>query len=264
MSQVCTVRNGILVDTTSSGLHTMRNTILVLIKKHLFPDAKQVNPPTSVSLKISTPLKTQYTSPPEELIFEIHPMDLVQHWGLIVPGLRGYYVAKEGKTYLVKGNWCLETLIHETLHACSRPSLEPELKRYDELFDGLTEFYTGYILFQAFKECYTNCFVPAGQLCEMTNHDYTKLWAALCHFISLRNTIRIFFPTEKLWDDEVVTFVQRIRDLGFTRFINPFGRTGLSSVTRFGMICDDTFGDNYNRISEQKNRYIDYNFVIDT
>jgi len=263
LSQACSVRDGILVDTTRSGLISMRNSILDLIRMHLCRDADQVNPPTSANLQITQPFQTRYTSPAEELVLEIDAMDLFRHIGITDFGMRGCYKPSEGKIYLVKNKWCLETLIHETLHACSINSKDPELTRYDQLFDGLTEFYTGYLLFHEFNECYTNCFMPAGQLCEMVYDPYTKLWATLCHFISLRNTLGIYFPTDNLWDDEVDTFVQRINDLGFPKFSRPFGRAGPGSVTRFEMICNDAF-DGYAEISKKKNRFIDYNYIIDT
>jgi len=246
------------VDTTPGGLIRMRDSIFDLIRKYLFPNAVQVNPPRSVTLQISKPTRKQYTSPAQELILEIEAMDLFQHLRTMIPGLRGCYRAMEGKTYLVKGMWCLETLIHETLHACSRPVLEPELKRYDELFDGLTELYTGYILFKEYQKCYTDCFISTGQQCEITYYDYTKLWTAFCNFISLENTLGIYFPTEKIWDDEVDLFVSRIKKLGFNKFTNPFGQAGLSSVTRFEIICNKTFGDDYFDICEDRNRFTDF------
>jgi len=190
-------------------------------------------------------------------------MDLFRHIGITDFGIQGCYRPSKGKIYLVRNNWCLETLIHEVLHSCSINSRDPELNRYNQLFDGLTEFYTGYILYQAFRECYTNCFMPTGQLCEMTYPPYTKLWATLCHFISLRNTIGIYFPTDNLWDDEVDQFVERIKNLGFTDFINPFSRAGPASITRFELICNNTFGENYFRISEQKSRFLNFDFIID-
>lgn len=264
MSHACSVRNGILVDTSPSGLHSLRNSVLGLIKKHLWPNANQVNPTTTVTLQITEPYRTQYTSPSIESILEIDAVDLYRHTGITDFGIRGCYIPQEGKTYLVKGRWCLETLIHETLHSCSINSRDIELKRYDQLYDGLTEFYTGYLLFREFRDCYTNCFVPTGQLCEMTYPDYTKLWATLCHFVSLRNTLRIYFPTENLWDNEVDNFVKQIKFLGFTKFTNPFARGGLASVTRFEIICNQTFGKQFARISDRKNIFIDYNSVIDT
>ena len=264
MSQACSLRDGILVDTTPSGLISMRNSILDLIRQHLCPDAVQVNPPTSVNLQISQPFRRRYTSPAEELVLEIDAMDLFKHIGITNFGMCGCYVPHEGKIYLVKGKWCLDTLIHEILHSCSINSQDIELKRYDQLFDGLTEFYAGYILFQEFRNCYTDCFMPTGQLCEMAYIDYTKLWATLCHFVSLRNTIELYFPTGNLWDDEVDHFVQNIINLGFTKFINPFARAGPASITRFEMICNNTFGDQFFRISQKKSRFIDYNYIIDT
>ena len=257
------IRDGILVDTTPNGLISMRDSILDLIRKYLFPNAVQVNFPRSVTLQISKPSRKQYISPAQELILEIEEMDLFQHLGLIIPSIRGCYRAIEGKTYLVKGVWCFETLIHETLHACSRHSLEPELKKYDELFDGLTELYTGYILFREYQKCYTDCFIPTGQQCEITYRDYTKLWTAFCNFVSLKNTIEIYFPTRNIWDDEVDLFVARIKELGFDKFINPFGRAGLASITRFEIICNNTFGDDYFDICADRNRFTDFNNVHD-
>jgi len=262
LSPECSLRGGILTDTSPIGLISIRQSILRLIQKHLFPNADQVNPPTTVILQITNPRMTRYVCPAEESVFEIDNMDLFRHIGFL--GLRGCYLPSEGKTYLVKGKWCLETLIHETLHSCSINSQKTDLKRYDQLFDGLTEFYTGYILFQEFKDCYSKCFLPEGKLCEMTYNDYTKMWATMCHFISLRNTIGIYFPTNNPWEDEVDIFVKKIKDLGFQKFRNPFIGVGLSSVNRLEMICFDCFGDKFAKISSQKERFIDFSDIIDT
>ena len=251
------------MDTTPNGLIRIRDSILGLIRKYLFPNAVQANPPRSVTLQISKPSRKQYTSPAQELILEIGEMDLFQHLGMPIPSIRGCYRAREGKTYLVKGVWCLETLIHETLHACSRPCLEPELEKYNELFDGLTELYTGYILFKEYPKCYTDCFISTGQQCEITYYDYTKLWTAFCNFVSLKNTIEIYFPTGNIWDDEVDLFVARIKKLGFNKFVKPFGQAGPSSVTRFEIICNNTFGDDYFDICADRNRFTDFNNVSD-
>ncbi|MCH8915849.1 MAG: hypothetical protein IIA82_08425 [Thaumarchaeota archaeon] len=264
MSQTCSHRDGILVDTKPSGLISLRNAILDLIRKYLCPNADQVNPPTFVNLQITQPFKTQYTSPAEELILEIDAMSLFRHTGITDFETRGCYKPSDGKIYLVRNKWCLETLIHETLHACSINSQDPELKRYEQLFDGLTEFFTGYILFQEFKQCYTDCFSSFDQQCSMTYHNYTKLWIALCNFVSLKNVIGIYFPTDKLWDDEVKEFVNRIKNLGFDKFSNPFGRAGLDSITRFRIICDKTFGNSYDDICEHYKLYSDFSKVNDT
>ena len=176
MSHSCTVREGFLVDVSPSGLDVLRNTAISLIRKNLYSNAHMVNPSNAVTLNLTYPIIGEHTIAPSEIIYEVEKIDLDRLLQMDTGGLKGCYNYGEGKIFLVRNNWCIETIIHETLHSCSRFSIQTELQKYLNLYEGLTEFFTGYILYKEFQDCYNNCFRTTGQLCQMTYDNYIKLW----------------------------------------------------------------------------------------
>lgn len=263
MSQSCTVQGGFLVDTTPAGLDLLRKTAIDLIKTHLYSNAQMVNSSTSVTLEVSYPEMGTFTIPPSDVIIELEKIDLDKYLKIDTTGIKGCYIPFDGKLFLVKNNWCIETVIHETLHSCSRFSTTDELQKYLNLYEGMTEFLTGYILYKEYRDCYANCFRTIGQLCQMTYEKYIKLWAGFCNFISLKNLVGLYFPTSKSWDDEVNTLIKTVNDLGYA-FNNPFTKGGLPSELKFEIQCRKAFGDKFIKICNNRNLFSDYSTVIDS
>ncbi len=261
MNMECDIRSKIIPDNSPDGLNNLTNMALQLIQKHIFKNAKRVNPSTAVTVDISYP-PSLHTISPSELVFEMDKIELDRKLEVDTHAIKGCYNRDEGKIYLNKELWCVETIIHETLHACSRTSEDDRLDRYIPLYEGLTEFYTGYILFSEFGECYKNCFqTNFGRLCQMTYEDTTKLWVAYCNFIGLSSTLGLYFNTGKSWDEEVKNFVENVKKQ-FPKFSNPFAKGGLSTQLKFEMLCRNTFGEEFRRICKNRERFVDFSKIL--
>ncbi len=261
MGTECDVRKNIILDTSPDGLNNLTDLSLQLIQKHVFRNAKRVNPSTAVTVDISYP-SISHTISPSELVFEMEKMELDRKLAIDTKGIKGCYNSGEGKIYLNKELWCIETIIHETLHACSRTSESNQLDKYLPLYEGLTEFYTGYILFKEFEECYRNCFqTNFGRLCQMTYEDTTKLWVACCNFISLSDTIELYFNSEKNWEESVKDFVEKVKSK-YSNFSNPFSKGGMSVQLKFEIQCSKAFGDGFREICKDRNRFVDFSNVL--
>jgi len=187
MSSECDIRGGILGG-AFPDLNGLTNHALNLIQTHIFPNARRVNPSQAVTLTLSSP-PIQHTISPSELVFEIDKIDFDKKLKIDTTGYKGCYIREEGKMYLCRDNWCIETIIHETLHACSRENESTELDKYYPFFEGLTEFYTGLILFREYQQCYENCFrTDIERLCQITYEELTRLWmASLPYLINIKN-----------------------------------------------------------------------------
>lgn len=262
MSNDCDLRDGILVDLSPDGLNSLTNASFDLIRKYIFSGAKRVNDSKAVTLYLSD-RKAEHTITPSELVFEIDKFDFDKITGIDTTGYRGCYVKDQGKMYMNKNNWCIETMIHETLHACSRTSESDELEKYMPLLEGLTEFYTGYILFKEYSTCYKNCFQPeVGKLCQMTYEDTTKLWAAFCNFVPLQVSLGLYFNNGNSWEKAITNFVSDVQTLGFSKFKNPFSQGKLSIDLKFKIQCTNAFGSKFNEICENRAMYTDFSKVL--
>lgn len=261
MSTECDIRKNIIQDSSSDELNRLTKMALVLIQKHIFKNARRVNKSTAVTVNISYPPRS-HTISPSELVFEMEKIEFDRKLKVNTTGIKGCYNRDEGKIYLNKEWWCIETIIHETLHACSRTSESDQLDKYHLLYEGLTEFYTGYILFKEFGECYKACFqTNFERLCQMTYEDTTKLWVAFCNFIPLSTTIGIYFNTGKSWDDEVTKFVENVKDK-FKKFSNPFSKGKLSTNLKFEIQCRVSFGKEFKKICKDREKFVDFGKVL--
>lgn len=260
MSSGCDIRSGILGG-TSPDLDTLTNKALALIQTRIFPNARRVNPSRAVTLPLSFPPR-EHTISPSELVFEIDKIDLDKKLETDTTGSKGCYLREEGKIYLCKDNWCIETIIHETLHACSRESESDELDKYYPFFEGLTEFYTGFILFKEYQQCYTDCFkTDIKRLCQITYEEITRLWVGFCNFVPLEATTCLYFNDNNSWDDAVTNFVNKIQG-GFPDFRNPFSRGKLSTDLKFSIICSKAFGNDFNNIIQSRSKYTDFSSIL--
>lgn len=120
--------------------------------------------------------------------------------------------------------WCIKTVIHETLHACSLQTSVPDLdKRYKDFFEGLTEFYTGYVLHKSYPNTYNNCWrTEDKRLCQLTYPLTTKIWNAFSKFIPINHTYPIYFYNgNNNWKELVDEFVKEIQQT-YPQFDNFF------------------------------------------
>lgn len=178
----------------------------------------------------------------------------------MVSGLRGSYLGSDGKIYLHRGKWCIETIIHELLHACSITGIIPLDDRYTEFIEGLTEFYTGYILFKAYPEVYQYCWRSETQWqCQMTYPRSTRLWGAFCHYVPIKETLPIYFYAGGSTDHAAImnTFVDTVRSHGYSKFDNPLTRGSMPIHERFKTICKVSF-KNFDNLYSSREKCTDF------
>lgn len=260
MSSECDIRDNMLGG-TSPDLNALTDHALRLIQTHIFQNAHRVNQSQAVTLSLSFPPR-EHTISPSELIFEIEKNDLDKKLLIDTSRTRGCYIKEDGKIYLNSGNWCIKTIIHETLHACSRTSESNELDRFMPLFEGLTELYTGFILLTQYPLCYQNCYrTNIERLCQITYEEFTRLWVAFCNFVPLTITTGLYFNDNNTWNVAVDNFINEIRQEGFQNFGNPFGRGNLPIHFRFAIQCRRAFGEEFDAICENRNRYTNFSNV---
>jgi len=263
MSQVCGINDQFLLDTSPSALENLRTLALGLIQTHFSADANIVNNPTTVNIPFSSPFPHTREILPAEVIVEFDQADLEIYFNQSLLGNRARYVPADGKTYLIRNMWCIKTVIHETLHSCSRFSTDAKFFKYLNWVEGLTELLTGYIVFKTNPECYTNCFRPIGQLCEISYPKYVPPWIAFCNFISIRHLIPIYFPTERTLEDEVNELVNIIHQQGFTDFLTPLDNWVMATDVKFKIRCEKAFGDNFKQICKQRDLWTDFSRILD-
>jgi len=133
---------------------------------------------------------------------------------------RGLYDSETGKIILCQGKWCRETLIHEIFHSVSFGAVRMDLgRRFLNFFEGLTEFFTGYVLFCRHTNCYEAWKEERYQECSVTYARSVKLWAAFCRFIRIQELFRVYFwngTTE--WEAKCDEFFTSIRQAGYPNF----------------------------------------------
>ena len=199
-------------------METLVDRSLSHIRKYLFKDAKFIDQSKNKVLR-GDRFNPVIISHETERILNLEKEIIVNNfpWTRIgIDDIRGFYLSEEGKIYLPNGNWCIKTIIHETLHSCSIIRAIPnQLYRYKELIEGLTEFYTGYILYKEYKDPFTNCWkAEYGRRCTMTYQPTTRLWSTFCQFIPIQETFNIFFPAsvEKSWNKIFEAFLENINE----------------------------------------------------
>jgi len=161
----------------------------------LFAQAQAHTRNVAQQIRIGTCGAPSYrTLSPDTRIIELDVTEIMLNYPGAFPTIRGLYDAATGKIILCQGKWCRETLIHETLHSVSFSAVRADLKRrYVNLFEGLTEFFAGYIMSSKYPDCYEAWKEQKYQECSVTYISFVKLWAAFCRFIRMQELLRIYF-----------------------------------------------------------------------
>jgi len=117
-------------------------------------------------------------SPPENLRVVVEPRRSFT---------RGSYDPIRRILTLYDNDWCRKTFIHELFHAISAFSQIPELQKVAKLekdfIEGLTEFFTGYVLFMKYRKCYNTCVESRYPVCAMSYEKDVKLFGATAQLL---------------------------------------------------------------------------------
>ena len=171
-----------------------------------------------------------------------------------------------GKLFLNQESWCLKTFIHETLHSVSVSSRNSSsFIEYLPFYEGLTEFYTGFLLKKHYNFCYTGCWRRDEESrCKCSYPKEVKMWLGVCHFIPLSYTFPLYF-----WngEDDCVslwrTFIERIRDYGYTNFEMIIDQNKKPKWLAFHQEARKRFGRRYLDIYDEISNPLDLNLLLE-
>jgi hypothetical protein len=128
-----------------------------------------------------------------------------RHLG-ILPEWMGAYLHDSGSVLLrsiseASISWCRSIIIHETLHSVSLYSRiwntsQDLLSKHLMLYEGLTEFLAGYILFKQHTDCYPEWKIGNPQKCQIAYKPATRFFCSFAQFIGIEPLAKFYFSTD--------------------------------------------------------------------
>jgi hypothetical protein len=200
----------------ANGLETALDETRAAIKKHIYAKVSWA-PSQSWVIQLHN---GQRLSPPNERILELTERDLRAALREEVGGdfpsgkIKGAHNMSYGKIFLVRDvEWCRTTLIHETLHSASISSRMPHHMRLDELIEGLTEFFTGLLMFKEYPNCYAAWTDDQRAPCvKGWAKQALKVWWAISTLISVRHIIDLYFwNNQPSWEQAFQDFFSAVK-----------------------------------------------------
>lgn len=185
---------------------------------------------------------------------ELHEVDILANFPYYSPGsLRGLYDYSSGKIFLSKDRWCLKTLIHEGFHSVSFFAVRPDLRRkLLYLNEGLTELFTGYILYKRYMECYKAWKQDLYEVCSVTKSAYlpwVKLLASFCRFVPLTELYKVYFwDGTANWEKRYHEFLAAIHRAGYPRFQDIMRKPKPTLEMSLLRECKKVFGKRFDSI----------------
>ncbi len=180
------------------------------------------------------------------------PKNLRVEFGPENPFARGGYNPIRKSITLYGDDWCRKTLIHELFHAISTFSRIPELRRiYDReraFVEGLTEFFTGYVLFTKYKDCYNEWIEGTYPVCTISYGGHVRLFGAVAQvLIPISDLAKIYVYNPSVdWFAEYRNFlnVHGLRDFLVQK---PAGMRRESSCALFERMVGEAIRKKYGR-----------------
>ena len=194
---------------------------MVDIKNTLYPQAQVSAQSQSFQIQIATTGTPSWIfSPSDQRVVELDWVDIRANYPNFPAGGRGLYEPQAGKIILRTDGWCRETLIHETLHSLSITGARSDLKRsFLNFFEGLTEFFTGYVMFRVYHDCYLAWKLGQYSWCSVTYTPWVKLWAAFSRFIPISELVKVYFwDGTGNWEAKTSGLLNAIHSAGYPRF----------------------------------------------
>lgn len=219
----CAPRSTIInASRSTSGLEDLRNKTINDVRDTLYKHSQVSSPSRSCQMRIVTAgFPRSIPVSPDIRITELDVVDIVANYPHFpVGGGRGLYDPHNGKTILCRERWCIETLIHETLHSLSFSSVRPDLRRtFLNLFEGLTEFFAGYVMSCRYPDCYQAWKEERYTHCSITYIPLVRLWAAFCRFIPMSELVKVYlWEGTKSWEARCSDFLGAIHQAGYPNF----------------------------------------------
>lgn len=203
--------------------------------------------------------KTRTLINPQRRIMELTSIEF--RWNFLNPLSRGIF--NNGVIFLRENHWCKKTLNHESLHSFQNIEFEdkPELKN---MIEGLTEFFTGYLLFKECIPCYNSWLAGTYSICSPSYLQWVKMYGAFCHFLPINLLKNLYFQDEKSWDERYNSFLTTIQQSGFPTFSNPFeGKRKVPLELRFLQEFHSSFGkQKFNSFFNSKEKCLNFKNMI--
>ena len=215
-----------------NGLERMAQRILDVVRSQVYTDAQLVDQPVDMWITLISQGGARKFSGKNERVVELDEVDLRENipYARLYPlgKVQGAHPPSSGKIFLVKDNWCLKSLIHDTLHCTAINAKRPDLSGYQIMFEGLTEFYTGYTMFRQYPDCYQAWKERTHEICSIGESvDFVQVLGAICHFVSINVLAMIYFwQAHSNWEDSFRGFAQRVRRSGYPKFRNILNTAG--------------------------------------
>ena len=191
------------------------------IRSCLFDQARVATQSTSCQMRIATcGTPSLIFLSADTRIIELDLVDILVNYPNFPMGGRGIHDHINGKIILRRDKWCRETLIHEALHSVSFTNVRRDIARhYLNLFEGLTEFFTGYLMFRNYPDCHNAWKEERYEVCSVTYIPSVKLWATFCRFVPISELSRIYFwDGTRNWEAKYSNFLQAIHQAGYPNF----------------------------------------------
>lgn len=192
-------------------------------------------------------------------------LDDVLYNSVMGPGSRGNYNPDCGRIFLKRGSWCRKTFIHETLHSVSIFAADQNKRigmSYPFINEGITEFFTGYVLWQKYRQCFDAWKNKSyQQVCELRAYeDMVRIWYAFCKFVDFKEVIKLYFGNGSFdWNKAWNGFVSSINSADYV-FEDPLRGSTIRFQDTFVDQCRKAFGRNqFNEILEYSD--LDYGLI---
>jgi len=185
-------------------------------------------------------------------------------YNMIYPGTRGHYNKPTGKIILQEGKWCIQTIIHESLHSVSILSNEEYVQEGDRIQsfkESLTEFLTGLVLFRKYNDsCFHSWKIGNyDQWCNVSYKSGVQTLCALGKWISSREFVELYLwkPSDR-WTDHWHRFSNAIKQVFPTFEDNYETWKQYDFMTEFGNELVNKLGREFRRMRNLFN----YSFVL--
>lgn len=219
MSCDCEVRDGLFVESNLKNLDKFSKMAFSLIKKHIDKNLvqeikKPISELDSDTFKIAT--KNFGNTP------------------------KGAYNNIDHQIILQQNFWCIKTLIHENLHSCSITARIPNLLKYRSFFEGITEFFAGYILYREFSSAYEHCWKgDSTLLCSMSYGVETRTMISIARYVPMMYIRQLYFgKTLKDWQSSWESVEKYIKTKIDSTFSNPLNvKNGLTLFSELQDQC---------------------------
>jgi hypothetical protein len=183
---------------------------------------------------------------------------------------RGVYDGVSGKIFLNQELWCLQPLIHETLHSISFFAARSDLRAKLHWFvEGLTDLLSGYVLFQCYgDDCHQDWVAGPYRYCSLQCYEYCSsvtLLASMCRVAKLR--IRdlanlYFWDGTADWESRYDKFLSDIRHSGRQKFRDFCRDQTLTLEVSLRDECTRAFGSEFEEIIRSPLRScVDFNEI---